>query len=348
MYVRGKYGKSLKLDKLKKTTPAAHDTLNTIGNSRSTPKEKILARASKALSNLVSASQQQGKTDTATVQPPQMQLPSTSAAAAAAAAAAGAAAEPKVPVEAGRIKELLMEMHQQQTFLNSNAAAEQLKEIEKRLGAEHAKLLLQQLEQQAELAAKAGWPISPPGEEPPTASLLQLISHHHSHSSPSRMTPGSHGDGQSNQSEEMMEMRSDMDDEDEEIEVGEEEEEMMEEEEEEDQVSKELLSEAAKAAAAIAAQETEDGSCKDPTNLTQQTATSEIPANWSSWALYISRKALKNTQKGIIIHRQYSIHSKYLYITYFWSKSSQLLVALYHYTCIESQRWLHFYSWSTS
>lgn len=273
MYVRGKYGKSLKLDKLKKTTPAAHDTLNTIGNSRSTPKEKILARASKALSNLVSASQQQGKTDTATVQPPQMQLPSTSAAA----AAAAAAAEPKVPVEAGRIKELLMEMHQQQTFLNSNAAAEQLKEIEKRLGAEHAGLLLQQLEQQAELAAKAGWPISPPGEEPPTASLLQLISHHHSHSSPSRMTPGSHGDGHSNQSEEMMEMRSDMEDEDEEIEVGEEEEEMM--EEEEDQVSKELLSEAAKAAAAIAAQETEDGTCKDPTNLTQQTATSEIPAN---------------------------------------------------------------------
>ena len=58
MYVRGKYGKSLKLDKLKKTTPAAHDTLNTIGNSRSTPKEKILARASKAImSNLVHATQ---------------------------------------------------------------------------------------------------------------------------------------------------------------------------------------------------------------------------------------------------------------------------------------------------
>jgi len=40
MYVRGKYGKSLKLDKLKETTPAAKDNLNTIGNSRSTPKEK--------------------------------------------------------------------------------------------------------------------------------------------------------------------------------------------------------------------------------------------------------------------------------------------------------------------
>lgn len=41
MYVRGKYGKSLKLDKLKETTPAAKDNLNTIGNSRSTPKEKL-------------------------------------------------------------------------------------------------------------------------------------------------------------------------------------------------------------------------------------------------------------------------------------------------------------------
>ena len=40
MYVRGKYGKSLKLDLLKARTPAATDNLNTIGNSRSTPKEK--------------------------------------------------------------------------------------------------------------------------------------------------------------------------------------------------------------------------------------------------------------------------------------------------------------------
>ena len=41
MYVRGKYGKSLKLDKIKETTLAAKDNLNTIGNSRSTPKEKM-------------------------------------------------------------------------------------------------------------------------------------------------------------------------------------------------------------------------------------------------------------------------------------------------------------------
>lgn len=44
MYVRGKYGKSLRLDVLKKNTPAANDNLNTIGNSRSTPKEKGLKK----------------------------------------------------------------------------------------------------------------------------------------------------------------------------------------------------------------------------------------------------------------------------------------------------------------
>ena len=44
MYVRGKYGKSLRLDVLKKNTPAANDNLNTIGNSRSTPKEKNIKR----------------------------------------------------------------------------------------------------------------------------------------------------------------------------------------------------------------------------------------------------------------------------------------------------------------
>lgn len=50
MYVRGKYGKSLKLDKLKETTPAAKDNLNTIGNSRSTPKEKLAGNGGSLLS----------------------------------------------------------------------------------------------------------------------------------------------------------------------------------------------------------------------------------------------------------------------------------------------------------
>jgi hypothetical protein len=40
MYVRGKYGKSLKLDVLKQQTTSSNDNLNTVGNSRSTPKEK--------------------------------------------------------------------------------------------------------------------------------------------------------------------------------------------------------------------------------------------------------------------------------------------------------------------
>ncbi len=47
MYVRGKYGKSLKLDVLKQQTPAANDNLNTIGNSRSTPKEKLAEQRQK-------------------------------------------------------------------------------------------------------------------------------------------------------------------------------------------------------------------------------------------------------------------------------------------------------------
>ena len=268
MYVRGKYGKSLKLDKLKKTTPAAHDTLNTIGNSRSTPKEKILARASKVLSNLVTQQQHNQENNSE----PQ---PSTSAASVAAAATANAAAtatsvaEPQLsPVEAGRLKDLILEMHQQQSQLNTNAAAEQLKEIEKRLGPKHAELLLHQLQHQAEIAARAGWPISPPGEDRHTL-LQQLISQHGS--------PGSHGE-QSNPSETeemLIGDRSDIEDEDdEEIEVGEEDEE---EELMEQDVSKDLLSEAAKAAAAMAAQE-EDG-CKDANNLTKTTSNAEIPAN---------------------------------------------------------------------
>lgn len=39
MYVLGRYGKSLRLDILKRSTPAANDNLNTIGNSRSTQKD---------------------------------------------------------------------------------------------------------------------------------------------------------------------------------------------------------------------------------------------------------------------------------------------------------------------
>lgn len=53
MYVRGKYGKSLKLDALKKTTPAANDNLNTIGNSRSTPKEKLAHEKARMKENVL-------------------------------------------------------------------------------------------------------------------------------------------------------------------------------------------------------------------------------------------------------------------------------------------------------
>lgn len=56
MYVRGKYGKSLKLDVLKQQTPAANDNLNTIGNSRSTPKEKAHLENKKIMKNNNSSS----------------------------------------------------------------------------------------------------------------------------------------------------------------------------------------------------------------------------------------------------------------------------------------------------
>lgn len=47
MYVRGKYGKSLRLDVLKMKSTSANDNLNTIGNSRSTPKEKPMGPVKK-------------------------------------------------------------------------------------------------------------------------------------------------------------------------------------------------------------------------------------------------------------------------------------------------------------
>ena len=57
MYVRGKYGKSLRLDVLKKNTPAANDNLNTIGNSRSTPKEKAIKKEEREAKKARKASQ---------------------------------------------------------------------------------------------------------------------------------------------------------------------------------------------------------------------------------------------------------------------------------------------------
>ena len=126
MYVRGKYGKSLKLDKLKETTPAAKDDLNTIGNSRSTPKEKMAAESKTKTKNLSGSSQGSNKS---------------------------AGNGPKTPLlenfennpfmaylnDSSRMKEVMQQIQSRQAMLDQS---ERLKEIEKNLGPEQAKLLM--------------------------------------------------------------------------------------------------------------------------------------------------------------------------------------------------------------
>ena len=126
MYVRGKYGKSLKLDKLKNSTPAAHDTLNTIGNSRSTPKEKLLAKANKAAALMSALKNKENQ------EKPQSPL--------------------KAPLNCGHIKDVLLDMHSQQAKLSYQ---ERFKMLEKQLPMEQAKLLLPFLDQSAFAAASS-------------------------------------------------------------------------------------------------------------------------------------------------------------------------------------------------
>ena len=264
MYVRGKYGKSLKLDKLKKSTPAAHDTLNTIGNSRSTPKEKILARASKAImSNLVHATQaDQGSPTKDTLglpegHPGHVKLPS-----------------PLGDAGAGRIKDLLMEMHTQQTLLNRT---EQLKELEKRLGAEHAKALLATLEQQQQ--AEKTWPVSPPvsngsnsdtglGSQADKMQGLFTSLLHHGHS-PSALTPGSQAEAGGS------DLEIEDEEEEEEIEVGEAEDEA-DVSKDMDEDMQDLLQEAAAKAAAAQVEAAAEDSCKDQLKATSSQKTSSL------------------------------------------------------------------------
>jgi hypothetical protein len=169
MYVRGKYGKSLKLDKLKETTPAAKDNLNTIGNSRSTPKEKaikgdktvkdgkLLAVKKQKLScgkdkRLRHLSEGQFRPFDPSLNPfgaypsgDQM---------------GGLLMVPPTPDT--RIKELLQQMQTQQAVLDHS---ERFKELEKQLGPDQAKLLIPFLE--AHAAAEMMGQLSP--EEDPSA-----------------------------------------------------------------------------------------------------------------------------------------------------------------------------------
>ena len=136
MYVRGKYGKSLKLDKLKETTQAANDNLNIIGNSRSTPKEKIATgnsntqiepkknKHSSGSSN--SSNKSNGKNGSNLIENfennPFM------------------AAMNMMPLAESRVKDVVQQMQTRQALLESHS--ERLKELEKHMGSEQAKHLM--------------------------------------------------------------------------------------------------------------------------------------------------------------------------------------------------------------
>ena len=132
MYVRGKYGKSLKLDKLKETTQAANDNLNIIGNSRSTPKEKIQAtqnpdgpkknKHSSGSSN--SSGKSQGSKNGSSLIENFENNPFMAA---------------MMPLAESRVKDVVQQMQTRQALLDHS---ERLKEIEKQLGSEQAKLLM--------------------------------------------------------------------------------------------------------------------------------------------------------------------------------------------------------------
>merc|ERR1719220_1446635 len=168
-----------------------------------------------------------------------------------------------------------MEMHTQQTLLNRT---EQLKELEKRLGAEHAKALLATLEQQQQ--AEKTWPVSPPvsnGSNSDTGLGSSQDAHkmqglftsllHHGHS-PSALTPGSQVEAGGSDLE--------IEDEDEEeIEVGEAEDEA-DVSKDMDEDMQELLQEAADKAAAAQAEAAAEDSCKDQLKATTSQTTSSL------------------------------------------------------------------------
>ena len=127
MYVRGKYGKSLKLDKLKETTQAANDNLNIIGNSRSTPKEKLQSspnqesKKNKHSSGSSSSSNKSQKLIENFENNPFM------------------AAMNMMPLAESRVKDVVQQMQTRQALLDHS---ERLKELEKHMGSEQAKLLM--------------------------------------------------------------------------------------------------------------------------------------------------------------------------------------------------------------
>jgi hypothetical protein len=149
MYVRGKYGKSLKLDKLKETTPAAKDNLNTIGNSRSTPKEKIDSQTGKPAKSKHGSGSSSGSNKSFPVksssgdynQDQQQQTNNPFATA----VALGVSLAPALGGAESRIKDVMQQMQTQQAILDHS---ERLKELEKHMGPEQAKTLMPFFERQ--------------------------------------------------------------------------------------------------------------------------------------------------------------------------------------------------------
>ena len=145
MYVRGKYGKSLKLDKLKETTPAAKDNLNTIGNSRSTPKEKmtIVDPSKQVKSKHGSGSSSSSKSSNGTPKTPNlMENFENNPFMAAMTGMTGLApltGNAGTTADSSRVKEVMQQMQTRQAILDHS---ERLKEIEKHMGSEQAKLLM--------------------------------------------------------------------------------------------------------------------------------------------------------------------------------------------------------------
>jgi len=159
MYVRGKYGKSLKLDKLKETTPAAKDNLNTIGNSRTTPKEKAAKigdgiklslgsrQSSSPLKKVKSGKEKRLRnvSSSSSLGYSPFDLANFSHFNGGGGEQMGGLLMVPPPPDS-RIKEILNQLHSQQAALDHT---ERLKELEKQLGPEQAKMLLPFLEAQA-------------------------------------------------------------------------------------------------------------------------------------------------------------------------------------------------------
>ena len=179
MYVRGKYGKSLKLDKLKETTPAANDNLNTIGNSRSTPKEKAtLGSSPGAIMDAVSAVGK-GKSKHGSGSSTGSNHSGASSGIVPTPSGSGGSGSffPLLGPAETRIKEVMAQMHaqQHQAILDHS---DRLKELEKAMGPEQAKLLMPFFAAQAQAAQATQATQSQQQQQPQSADEFPVVDPH--------------------------------------------------------------------------------------------------------------------------------------------------------------------------